>query len=99
MNRRDAARYARWAALLALALAGITCGIYVQRPWVAHREKQNAPAPLPQNEEKQFTTLHFKKVEGDRTIFDLEASKSTDLRGQDISLLEGGKVKGVGETG
>ena len=99
MNRRDAARYARWSALLALVLAGITGGIYVQRLWVAHREKQNAPAPLPQNEEKQFTTLHFKKVEGDRTIFDLEASKSTDLRGQDISLLEDVKIKVFGKNG
>jgi lipopolysaccharide export system protein LptA len=99
MNRRDAARYARWSALLALVLAGITGGIYVQRLWVAHREKQNAPAPLPQNEEKQFTTLHFKKVEGDRTIFDLEASKSTDLRGQDISLLEDVKIKVFGKSG
>ena len=99
MNRRDAARYARWSALLAFALAGITGGIYLQRLWVAHREKQNAPAPLPQNEEKQFTALHFKKVEGDRTIFDLEASKSTDLRGQDISLLEDVKIKVFGKNG
>jgi lipopolysaccharide export system protein LptA len=99
MKRRDASRYARWSALLAFALAGITGGIYVQRLWVAHREKQNAPAPLPQNEEKQFTTLHFKKVEGDRTIFDLEASKSTDLRGQDISLLEDVKIKVYGKNG
>lgn len=99
MNRRDAARYARWSALLAFALAGITGGIYVQRLWVAHREKQSAPAPLPQNEEKQFTTLHFKKVEGDRTIFDLEASKSTDLRGQDISVLEDVKIKVFGKNG
>ena len=99
MNRRDAARYARWSALLAIALAGITGGIYLQRLWVAHREKQNAPAPLPQNEEKQFTALHFKKVESDRTIFDLEASKSTDLRGQDISLLEDVKIKVFGKNG
>jgi len=99
MKRRDASRYARWSALLAFTLAAITGGIYVQRLWVAHREKQNAPAPLPQNEEKQFTTLHFKKVEGDRTIFDLEASKSTDLRGEDISLLEDVKIRVFGKNG
>ena len=99
MKRRDASRYARWSALLAFTLAAITGGIYVQRLWVAHREKQNAPAPLPQNEEKQFTTLHFKKVEGDRTIFDLEASKSTDLRGVDISLLEDVKIRVFGKNG
>jgi lipopolysaccharide export system protein LptA len=99
MKRRDASRYARWSALLAFTLAAVTGGIYVQRLWVAHREKQNAPAPLPQNEEKQFTTLHFKKVEGDRTIFDLQASKSTDLRGEDISLLEDVKILVFGKNG
>src|SRR5258707_8007005 len=99
MNRRDASRYARWSALLALALAGVTGGIYLQRLWVAHREKQKAPAPLPQNEEKQFTTLYFKKGEGNRTIFDLEASESTGLRGPGISLLEDGKIKVFGKNG
>src|ERR1700730_12239100 len=99
MKRRDASGYARWSALLAFALAGITGGIYVQRLWVAHREKQNAPAPLPQNEEKQFTTRHFKQVEADRTRFALDAPKSTDLRGQDISVLEDVKIKVFGKNG
>ena len=38
-------------------------------------------------------------MDGDRTIFDLEASKSTDLRGQDISLLEDVKIKVFGKNG
>jgi lipopolysaccharide export system protein LptA len=99
MKRSDAARYARWSALLALGLAGITGAIYVQRLWVAHRERQNAPAPLPQTEEKRFTTLNIKKVEGTRTIFSVEAGKSTDLRGQDISLLEDVKILVNGKNG
>ncbi len=99
MKRSDAARYARWSALLALALAGVTGGFYLQRLWVAHRERQNAPAPLPQTEEKRFTTLHIKKVEGTRTIFSVEAGKSTDLRGQDISLLEDVKILVNGKNG
>ncbi|HUI50969.1 MAG TPA: hypothetical protein VLX60_04240, partial [Terriglobales bacterium] len=88
MNRTEAARYARWSALLALFLAATTGAIYVRRTWVAYRERQKAPAPLPQDEEKRFTTLNIKKVEGTRTIYAVEASKSTDLKGQDISLLE-----------
>src|SRR5262249_58077667 len=92
MKRSDAARYARWSALLALGLAGVTGAIYVQRLWVAHRERQNAPAPLPQTEEKRFTTLNISKVEGTRTIFSVQAGKSTDLRGQGISLLEDVKI-------
>ena len=99
MNRSDAARYARWSALLAFALAATTGLIYTHRIWVAHRERQNAPAPLPQTEEKRFTTLNIKKVEGTRTIFSVEASKSTDLRGQDISLLEDVKILVYGKNG
>ena len=99
MNRRDAARYARWSALLALVLAATTGGMYAYRLWVAHRERQNAPAPLPQDEEKQFTTLNIKKVEGTRTIFAVQASKSTDLKGEDISLLEDVKITVYGKNG
>ena len=99
MKRSDAARYARWSALLALALAGVTGAIYVQRLWVAHRERQNAPAPLPQTEEKRLTTLNISKVEGTRTIFSVQAGKSTDLRGQDISLLEDVKILVNGKNG
>ena len=99
MKRSDAARYARWSALLALGLASVTCVFYVQSLWVAHRERQNAPAPLPQTEEKRFTTLNIKKEEGTRTIFSVEAGKSTDLRGQDISLLEDVKILVNGKNG
>ena len=99
MKRSDAARYARWSALLALGLAGVTGVIYVQRLWVAHLERQKAPAPLPQTEEKRLTTLNIKKVEGTHTIFSVEAGKSTDLRGQDISLLEDVRILVSGKGG
>jgi lipopolysaccharide export system protein LptA len=99
MKRSDAARYARWSALLALGLAGVTGIIYTQRLWVAHLERQNAPAPLPQTEEKRLTTLNIKKVEGTHTIFSVEAGKSTDLRGQDISLLEDVRILVNGKSG
>jgi lipopolysaccharide export system protein LptA len=99
MNRKDAARYARWSAWLAIALAATTGGVYVHRTWVEYRERRNAPAPLPQNEEKRFTTLNIKKVEGTRTIYAVEASKSTDLKGEDISLLEDVKITVYGKNG
>lgn len=99
MNRKDAARYARWSAMVAFLLAGTTGVIYAGRMWVAYRERLKAPAPLPQNEEKQFTTLNIKKVEGTRTIFAVEASKSTDLKGQNISLLEDVLITVYGKNG
>ena len=99
MNRKAAARYARWSALTALLLAGITGAIYLHRIYVAHNEKKKAPAPLAQNEEKRFTSLNIKKVEGTHTVFAVEASKSTDLKGQDISLLEDVKITAYGKNG
>jgi len=99
MNRKAAARYARWSALAALLLAGTTGAIYLHRIYVVHNEKKKAPAPLAQNEEKRFTTLNIKKVEGTHTVFAVEASKSTDLKGQDISLLEDVKITVFGKNG
>jgi lipopolysaccharide export system protein LptA len=99
MKRSEAARYARWSAVVALGLAGITFGIYLQRQWVAHVEKKNAPPSLPEDKERQSIGLTFSKVDGDRTIFALQASKSTDFKGQNISLLEDVKITVFGKAG
>jgi len=99
MKRSEAARYARWSAILALTLAGITGGIYLHRRYVAIAEKRHAPPPLAQNEEKRSIALTFSKVDANRTVFTVQASKSTDLRGQDISLLEEVKITVFGKSG
>ncbi|MFI5098359.1 MAG: LptA/OstA family protein [Candidatus Acidiferrales bacterium] len=99
MKRSEAARYARWSAVVALVLAAITFGIYLQRQWVAHVEKKNAPPSLPEDKERQSIGLTFSKVDGKRTIFTLQASKSTDFKGQNISLLEDVKITVFGKTG
>jgi lipopolysaccharide export system protein LptA len=99
MKRSEAARYARWSALTALVLAVITGGIYLQRQWVAHVERKKAPPPLTEDKERQSIGLTLSKNEGDRTIFTVQASKSTDFKGQDISLLEDVKITVFGKAG
>jgi len=99
MKRSAAAKYARWSALTALVLAAITSGYYVRRQWVAFKEKRQAPPPLTEDKERQSIGLTLSKGEGERTIFTLQASKSTDFKGQDISLLEDVKVTVFGKTG
>jgi hypothetical protein len=99
MKRSEAARYARWSALAALLLAVITGGIYLKRQWVAHVERKKAPPPLTADEERQSIGLTISKNEGERTIFTVQASKSTDFKGQDISLLEDVKITVFGKTG
>src|SRR5271169_5228050 len=99
MKRSEAARYARWSALTALFLAVITGGMYLRRQWIAHVEIKKAPPPLAQDKERQSIGLTLSKVEGDRTIFTVQASKSSDLKGQDISLLEDVRVTVFGKSG
>ena len=99
MKRSEAARYARWSALTALALASLTVGIYVYRQWIAHVERRKAPPPLAENQERRSIGLTISKNEGDRTIFTVQASKSTDLKTEDISVLEDVTVTVFGKLG
>jgi lipopolysaccharide export system protein LptA len=99
MRRSEAARYAQWSALAALVLAAITGAFYLRRQWIAHVEIKKAPPPLTEDKERQSIGLTVSKNEGDRTIFTVQASKSTDFKGQDISLLEDVKITVFGKLG
>jgi lipopolysaccharide export system protein LptA len=92
MLRSEAARYARWSAAMALFLMAITAVVYLQRGWVRHREKKEAPPPAPVNVSQQSAGITFRKEEGNQTIFEVSASHSKEFKGQDASLLEDVKI-------
>jgi lipopolysaccharide export system protein LptA len=98
MRRSEAARYARWSAGLALLLACITLGVYFKRGVQSHIERKKAPAAPPVNVERQSSGLTFSKMDGPRKIFTVEASKSTDFKDRDASLLENVKVTIFGKA-
>jgi lipopolysaccharide export system protein LptA len=99
MKRSEAARYARWSATLALLLALATVAVYVQHKVMARVQKRGAPPAAPLNVERQSNGLTFSKVDGDRKIFTVEASKSTEFRNQEASLLEEVKITIFGQQG
>jgi lipopolysaccharide export system protein LptA len=99
MKRSEAARYARWSATLALLLALATVAVYVQHKVLARVQKRGAPPAAPLNVERQSNGLTFSKVDGDRKIFTVEASKSTEFRNQEASLLEEVKITIFGQQG
>jgi lipopolysaccharide export system protein LptA len=99
MKRSEASRYARWSATLALLLALATVAVYVQHKLVARIQKRGAPPAAPLNVERQSNGLTFSKVDGDRKIFTVEASKSTEFRNQEASLLEEVKITVFGQQG
>jgi LPS export ABC transporter protein LptC len=99
MKRSEAARYARWSAVLAILLAVITAAVYVKHGVAARAQKKGAPPAAPVNVERQSNGLTFSKMEGQRKIFTVEASKSTEFRNQDDSLLEEVKITIFGQQG
>jgi LPS export ABC transporter protein LptC len=99
MLRSEAAKYARWSAIVAVVLAAVTILAYVRRDWVRHIEKKNAPPAAPIDVSRQSAGLNFKKVELKQTIFEVAASKSTEFKGQDASLLEDVRITIYGKAG
>ena len=100
MRRSESARYARWSAAVALLLAGITTVVYLNRDWVRHIERAKAPPPTPVDVTRQSSGITFKKFnEENRAIFEVTASKSTDFKGQDASLLEEVQITIFGKAG
>src|ERR1700726_3306912 len=100
MLRSEAARYARWSAIVALLLASVTTLVFLQRGWRRHVKKNNAPPPAPVNVSRQSAGINFKKYgEQNQTVFEVAASKSTEFKGHDASLLEDVRITIYGKTG
>ncbi len=99
MRRSEAAKYARWSAAAALLLTTVTAGVYLERKWAAYREKQKAPPAAPQDVTRLSSGLTFSKEVGTQKIFTVEASKATDFRDRDASLLEDVKITIFGRSG
>src|SRR5258707_4884963 len=99
VKRSEAAKYARWSVATALLLASMTIGVYLERKWVAHREKEKAPPPAPRDVTRLESGITFSKAAGNQKIFTVEASKATDFRDKDASLLEDVKITIFGKRG
>jgi len=82
-----------------LLLAGVTVVVYLQRGWTRHIEKQKAPPAAPSDVTRLSSGLTFSKVEENRTIFTVQASKSTEFKDKDASLLEDVRITIFGKTG
>ena len=99
MLRSEAARYARWSAAIAVVLAGLTALTYVRRDWVRHIERKHAPPAAPVDVSRQSAGINFKQGDKNRTIYEVSASKSTEFKGQDASLLEDVRITIFGKAG
>lgn len=88
MRTSEAARYARWAATTAVLLVVTVAGVYLYRAWQAARTRQQAPPAVPATVQQRSAEFSFSKVEGDRTLFTVRASQTTEFKAGSKAVLE-----------
>lgn len=98
MKRSEAAKYAQWSAAVALCIAGLTAAVYLARGWQRFQDKKKAPPAPPAHVERLLSGISFSKVEGNLTIYTVEASHSTDFKNEAGSLLEDVKITVFGKN-
>lgn len=87
MRNREAARYARWSAGVALVICFVVLGVYLHRQ-VRDRGREKKFVSVPSTVSQQSAGFGFSRVVGARTIFTVRASQATEFKDQSRSLLE-----------
>ena len=88
LRNQEAARYARWAAWAAGAIALMVAGVYAQRAIRESRARGLAKTLVPVTVEQQSNEFSFSKVEQDRTLFTVRASRATQYKDENRALLQ-----------
>jgi LPS export ABC transporter protein LptC len=88
MRNSEAQRYARWSAMGAALVALLVAGVYLRNLWIAKQAARKAPPAVPPSIEQQSNEFSFSKVEGQRTIYTIRASRTTAFKEGSRNLLE-----------
>src|ERR1700726_2047526 len=99
MRNSEARRYARWSAGVAILLATVVTGVYLRGVWVAKQEEKKAPPTVPATVEQRSNEFSFSKVEGQRTIYTVRASRTTEFKEGSRNLLEDVSITVYGKKG
>ncbi|HUK31031.1 MAG TPA: LPS export ABC transporter periplasmic protein LptC, partial [Candidatus Acidoferrum sp.] len=99
MRTSQTNRFARWAAIVATIVAAIVLIIYVRRSHQAQSAKKATPPPVPSTVERESNGFTLSKVEHERTIITVRASKATVYREGDHTLLSDVWITVYGRNG
>lgn len=88
MQNREAARYARWSAGVAIAIALIVAGVFVGGRFADRAARRNLPPPVPASVAEQSAGFTYSKNIGSHTLFTIRASQATEYKDKNQSLLE-----------
>jgi lipopolysaccharide export system protein LptA len=98
MRNREAARYARWSAGIAVAICLVVLGVYLH---LRARDRAGGKtfAPVPATVAQQSAGFAISRVIGTRTLFTVHASQATQFKDENRSLLENVQIAIYGPQG
>ena len=98
MKNREAARYARWSAAIAVAIAVAVLLVYLQQRRSGIAGEKNVK-PVPASVAQQSAGFTFSRNIGAQTLFTIHAEQATEYKEQNRSLLENVSIKIFGARG
>ena len=99
MRRTAALRYARLSGTIAAVTFLILAGIYGWRARQHARSVRSAPPAVPVTVQQQSQKFSFSKANGDRTLFQVEASRATSFASGGRNVLEDVGITMYGQLG
>ena len=99
MRNSEAQRYARWSLAAAGVLAAAVAGVYARNSWLARQAEKKAPPAVPPTIEQRSSEFSYSKVEGQRTIYTVRASRTTQFKEGSRNLLEDVAIVVYGKKG
>src|SRR5208282_332999 len=99
MRRSQATRYARLSASAAAVVFVFLASLYGWRSLQHARSVRSAPPAVPASVQQQSQKFAFSKANGDRTLFEVEASHATAFTADNRNVLEDVAVTMFGQQG
>ena len=99
MRNSQAQRYARWSLAAAGLLAIVVAAVYARNTWLAREAAKKAPPAVPASIEQRSDEFAYSKVEGQRTVYTVRASRTTQFKEGNRNLLEDVDISVYGKKG
>jgi lipopolysaccharide export system protein LptA len=99
MRNSEAQKYARWSLTVAGLLAVVVAAVYLRNVVLARQAERKAPPAVPPTVEQRSNEFSYSKVEGQRTIYTVRASRTTEFKEGSRNLLEDVAIVVYGKKG
>ena len=99
MRNQEAARYARWSAIAAAAIALIVVAFYAERALRDYVAARHGPAPVPATVQQDMGGVSYSFSDRQGTTFTIRASHATQFKEGDHALLQDVWVTIYGKKG